>query len=45
MDILVGDTSANRIVNASDIGETKAQIGADTFNLEFPHRCDGERRD
>ena len=35
MDVLVGDTTANHAVNASDVSQTKAQSGAIVTNANF----------
>ncbi len=35
MEVLVGDTSANRMTNSSDIGQTKAQSGQNTNGTNF----------
>jgi hypothetical protein len=35
MDVLVGDTTANDVVNASDVSQTKAQSGAVVTNANF----------
>lgn len=35
MDVLLGDTTANRTVNSSDIGQTKANSGQTTAGSNF----------
>jgi hypothetical protein len=35
MNLLNGDTSGNKMVNASDIGQTKAQSGVPVTNANF----------
>ena len=35
MSVLIGDTSGNRAVNASDVAQTKAQIGQSVSGTNF----------
>ena len=42
MSLLVGDTNANGVVNASDVSQTKSQSGQAVNRFEFSHRCDSQ---
>ena len=39
MDVLLGDTNANGVVNASDVSQTQVAIRASDHKFELSHRC------
>ena len=45
MAVLVGDTTGNGTVSASDVSQTKAAIGPAGHRYELPHGCERERFD
>ena len=45
MGVLIGDTTNDTTVSASDVGQTKAVSGQVTHRFQLPRGCDGQRVD